>query len=53
MSSPAGSSSPASSPPEPSPEESRPFVVPCAVLDAGAPLRWLRAGWRDLDGGAP
>ena len=26
----------------------RPFVVPCAVLDAGAPWRWLRAGWRDL-----
>lgn len=53
MSSPTGSSSPASSPPQPSPEEpspedSRPFVVPCAALDAGAPLRWLRAGWRDL-----
>ena len=26
----------------------RPFVVPCADLDAGAPWRWLRAGWRDL-----
>jgi uncharacterized membrane protein len=26
----------------------RPFVVPCAVLDTGAPWRWLRAGWRDL-----
>ena len=47
-SSPTGSSSPGSLPPEPSPEDSRPFVVPCAVLDAGAPLRWLRAGWRDL-----
>lgn len=30
------------------PEDARPFVVPCAALDAGAPLRWLRAGWRDL-----
>ncbi|MBD9468013.1 DUF2189 domain-containing protein [Pseudoxanthomonas sp. PXM01] len=26
----------------------RPFVVPCADLDAGAPWRWLRAGWRDV-----
>ena len=26
----------------------RPFVVPCADLDPGAPWRWLRAGWRDL-----
>ena len=26
----------------------RPFVVPCADLDAGAPWRWLRAGWRDM-----
>ena len=26
----------------------RPFVVPCADLDTGAPWRWLRAGWRDL-----
>lgn len=25
----------------------RPFAVPCKTLDAGAPLRWLRAGWRD------
>ena len=25
----------------------RPFAVPCATLDHGAPLRWLRAGWRD------
>ena len=32
----------------PSEEPPRPFVVPCATLDAGAPLRWLRAGWRDL-----
>lgn len=27
--------------------EARPFAVPCATLDGGAPLRWLRAGWRD------
>lgn len=27
--------------------EVRPFAVPCARLDHGAPLRWLRAGWRD------
>lgn len=33
---------------EPSEDTPRPFVVPCAILDAGAPLRWLRAGWRDL-----
>ena len=26
----------------------RAFVVPCATLDAGAPWRWLRAGWQDL-----
>ena len=26
----------------------RTFVVPCADLDAGAPWRWLRAGWRDM-----
>ena len=25
----------------------RPFAVPCARLDHRAPLRWLRAGWRD------
>jgi len=31
-------------PPE---HESRAFTVPCRVLDAGAPLRWLRAGWAD------
>ena len=34
--------------PDPSPEDVRPFVVPCATLDARAPLRWLRAGWRDV-----
>lgn len=26
----------------------RAFVVPCAVLDRGAPWRWLGAGWRDV-----
>ncbi|MFA5685035.1 MAG: DUF2189 domain-containing protein [Lysobacteraceae bacterium] len=32
-----------------SPEHAeRPFVLPCRTLDAGAPLRWLRAGWQDL-----
>lgn len=30
------------------PEDSRPFVVPCAALGFDAPLRWLRLGWRDL-----
>ena len=25
----------------------RPFAVPCTRLDHRAPLRWLRAGWRD------
>jgi uncharacterized membrane protein len=25
-----------------------PFIAPCRRLAAGAPLRWLRAGWRDL-----
>lgn len=30
------------------PEDERPFVVPCVDLHPGAPLRWLRAGWRDL-----
>ncbi|MDY0021976.1 DUF2189 domain-containing protein [Arenimonas caeni] len=29
------------------PAVERPFAVPCRELDAGAPLRWLRAGWRD------
>lgn len=33
---------------EPTPEQARPFVVPCATLDRGAPWRWLRLGWRDL-----
>ncbi|MFO8024905.1 DUF2189 domain-containing protein [Thiohalophilus sp.] len=38
----------------PSPEESEmspdelPFVAPCRELDTGAPLRWLKLGWRDL-----
>ena len=35
-------------PTEQRPEDARPFVVPCATLDMGAPWRWLRAGWRDL-----
>jgi uncharacterized membrane protein len=30
------------------PPEMLPFVAPCRVLEAGAPLRWLRLGWRDL-----
>lgn len=30
------------------PEDLRPFVVPCASLGLGAPLRWLQLGWRDL-----
>lgn len=25
-----------------------PFVAPCRRVGAGAPLQWLRAGWRDL-----
>ena len=33
---------------EPSPEPVRPFAVPCADLDRGAPLRWLRLGWADF-----
>lgn len=33
---------------EPSEDDVRPFVVPCATLGFAAPLRWLRAGWRDL-----
>ena len=28
-------------------ETPRPFVVPCRRLAAGAPLRWLAAGWHD------
>ncbi len=34
--------------PPPEPPGERPFLVPCADLDADAPWRWLRAGWRDL-----
>jgi len=30
------------------PEEGLPFVAPCRRLGPAAPLRWLRAGWRDL-----
>lgn len=33
--------------PQGAPAEERPFAVPCATLGAGAPLRWLRRGWRD------
>ncbi|GAB2492078.1 DUF2189 domain-containing protein [Arenimonas alkanexedens] len=29
-------------------DEARPFVVPCASLPTGAPLRWLALGWHDL-----
>lgn len=29
-------------------ENPRPFVVPCAKLDFGAPRRWLRLGWQDV-----
>ncbi len=36
------------SPLDPSPENARPFVVPCVALEIRAPLRWLRAGWRDV-----
>jgi uncharacterized membrane protein len=34
-----------------SPSEARPFVAPCRMLEAGAPLRWVRAGWRDYRDG--
>ncbi|MEL6215307.1 MAG: DUF2189 domain-containing protein, partial [Pseudomonadota bacterium] len=27
----------------------KPFVVPCARLTFGSPIRWLRAGWQDLE----
>jgi uncharacterized membrane protein len=30
------------------PGEGLPFVAPCSSLAPAAPLRWLRAGWRDL-----
>ncbi|HEX5757117.1 MAG TPA: DUF2189 domain-containing protein [Arenimonas sp.] len=30
------------------PEDTRPFVVPCATLGLDAPWRWLRLGWNDL-----
>jgi len=29
-------------------ETALPFVAPCRTLETGAPLRWLRAGWRDM-----
>ncbi len=28
--------------------DSLPFVAPCRLVAAGAPLRWIRLGWRDL-----
>jgi uncharacterized membrane protein len=28
-------------------DDARPFVVPCAELDARAPWRWLARGWQD------
>ena len=28
-------------------ESARPFAAPCRRLTAGAPLRWVAAGWRD------
>lgn len=34
--------------PQGQPVREMPFVVPCRQLDAGAPLRWLRAGWQDV-----
>lgn len=36
-----------------SPSEVRPFVAPCRTLEAAAPLRWTRAGWRDYRDGLP
>lgn len=29
-------------------EQPKPFVAPCRELSPGAPLEWLRSGWRDL-----
>ena len=29
-------------------EASLPFVAPCRIVPASAPLRWLAAGWKDL-----
>lgn len=34
--------------PEQSAESSLPFVAPCRIVPASAPLRWLAAGWKDL-----
>ncbi|HKL50181.1 MAG TPA: DUF2189 domain-containing protein [Wenzhouxiangellaceae bacterium] len=28
-------------------DDTRPFAAPCRQLAAGAPLRWMAAGWRD------
>lgn len=41
----SGHASPDGRPPD---EPARDFVVPCRELGFGAPLRWLRLGWRDL-----
>lgn len=41
----ADAASPAAAGGEP---EGLPFVAPCRKLSPGAPLRWLRLGWRDL-----
>lgn len=30
------------------PDDTRPFVVPCATLGCDAPWRWLRLGWQDV-----
>jgi len=35
-------------PPESSEPEPLPFVAPCRQVPAGAPFRWLAAGWKDL-----
>ena len=35
-------------PAHPPHEPERPFAVPCATLDVGAPWRWLRLGWADF-----
>jgi len=33
--------------------DNRPFAAPCRRLDAGVPLRWLAAGWRDYRASLP
>ncbi len=34
--------------PEPGTPESLPFVAPCRLVPASAPLRWVALGWRDM-----